>query len=197
MQKSHGWECGVNTMNKKSIISLVNITQEDISLNGKTFTPGSPVVIYRSRAMFNDGVAVSNLLKAILDSQVKVFDFDSQEVPLSEAQVTAGIIQREISQGDLAPSFSSGFYVNHIACQELLDGLKKRLDEFTWTDPGVTVSRKDVLAKATQVMVQLASGYLSDSLVALNDVTPDTDDDFLSEDRLNTFKALFQSALEE
>ena len=174
----------------KSVIKIVNVTSEAISVGSINFPAGEPVLVYRNKDLFlNHSGKLSELFT---EGSLVSYDFEGNNNTISETVKTISDIHNQLLY--LNSGFSGNYGYLKTVCSELLDGFKKQIDAFDFTAEGVTATRETVIDKSQKVLTLLSVGFLHDATVALGNISPDTDADFLSSTKLGEFTSLFMSA---
>jgi hypothetical protein len=162
-----------------------------------TFNQGVPVVVYRNTELIDDPETFGRFLSHLNGGLPLLlsFSFDGSQLTKEQATETMNYLVNSRREKAAASTYSTNMDWNRETCLDLLDGMRRNLDSFDFTAPGVHVTRAMVIGKAAVVLSCLACAFLEDATAALNGVTPDGDDDFLSAGRLGQIQALFTSAI--
>jgi len=173
-----------------SLVTAVNVSDTVINIDTVELPVGVPVIIYRAKAIFRENVGA--FISYLVDSKIDTYDFDNNKNSITDSIAIATLIHNQMMLTPEGYSGDRGYML--IACNDLLDGLKKQLDAFDFTAPGVTVSRAATVAKAHDTLMLLSCGFLSDATEAVQNIEPDTDSDFLAAARLQQYTQLFMAA---
>lgn len=176
----------------KSLVQVVNSTQETISIEGVSFEPGAPVMVYRNQNYFQTGPFLGQLITHLHSGDLVGYDFDGNANAADVSVAICNALNNELHRH--VDSYSVEYHWRLDSCHAMLDGFKKQIDAFDFSGVDVTVDRAATMAKAMPALNMLSIGFLGDAKDELNATTPDTDNDFLSAATMAKFVALFTSA---
>lgn len=178
----------------KSLVSIVNTGAEE-TIGSIVFSTGIPKVVYRNSGLFSDAENVGRITGYLSSGQFVGYTLSGTANTPEDSIEEVNALFNQANAFKSLPSYSFEYHWNKATCSDMLDGFKKQIDLFDFSGVSVTVPRVEVIRKSDGILTCLSVGYLQDASAEINSLTPDGDDDFLSDAQIWQFIALFNSAL--
>jgi len=178
-------------MKIKSLVIIVNISAP-ITIGTVTFNPGVPVFVYRNRNFFV-GEFKGRLLSYVDAGRLVGYDFDGEPNTKEQTLQAINFVASQITE--MESTYSQDRDWMTLVSTEILDGFKRVIDLFDWTNSALTQSKTQFAIMATPTINMLTAGYLDIATDLTVELSTGEEQDFFNPARKGLFLALFNSAL--